>query len=921
MRYEQPFELDRRLHRIVDAVLDLPEKQRGAAIVALCGGDPKLESAVRRAVAPDEHADLERALAASGRTTAAMPRPTAGGTTLGPYHLLERLGEGAFGEVYVAEQAEPVRRKVAVKVLKPGMGSRQVIARFEAERQALAIMDHPHIAKIFDAGETPLGLPYFVMELVRGQPITAYCKEYRLSLRDRLALLIPVCEAVQHAHQRGIIHRDIKPSNVLVTVLDGRAIPKVIDFGIAKALGPTLADATIYTQFRQFIGTPAYMSPEQMALSAVDVDTRSDVYSLGALLYELVSGSPPFDAEALLKAGLDELRRVVRETDPPTPSSRVSSRDAASRTALASAMQMPSERLTSQLRGEVDWIVTKATERDRTRRYQSPLDLASDIEAYLSGAAVKAGPRSRVYLARKFARKHRVPLAIGGALALGLVATTVGTGIGLAREADAREKAVVSERLAKENEAAARAEREKAEKNARIATAAMNFLPGVFGAADPAAEGGRRDVTVAEMLDRAMEAADAGIDPRGLPLETEVVLQVRQTAAELYFWQGRSAAGREQAAKALALAESRFGADSLEAARALGAVISGHWFSPDARIDVAEGERLARRRLQILQAQGLANTALYADALHGLGLMLHAQSKFADTVAHYEQLVRLYDALPEPAPLGLATACLDVALNMVYAGRATEALAYARRGIEIHESTIASVAGERFLARPYAMLASVLIAFDRHDEAEAAARRSIEIHDRLRGGDHPYPQFERRALIWALLHNGKFDEAAPLRDRYRQIARERADATTAIQLEELTQEAFVARRTGRLAQALSMWLTAERAAFSGPTPPFTRGDPVVAFGVGELLGVHTDLDRPAEGLAIAVPVYDAVWKNLNAHGHASPDNPLLRRFARELLRAYLAVGDEASNAAARALRERYPDLTPAPGYQAEKAAQ
>ncbi|MDX2148094.1 MAG: serine/threonine-protein kinase [Planctomycetota bacterium] len=920
---QKPFEAESRVHRIVDAVLDLPESQRGPAIVALCGGDAKLEAAVRRAVAPDEQADLELALSGVVRTTPTLDEPMSGPSKFGPYYILERLGEGAFGEVYVAEQTEPVRRKVAVKVLKAGMGSRQVIARFEAERQALAIMDHPSIARIFDAGETPLGLPYFVMELVRGKAITAYCNENRLGLRERLALLVPVCQAVQHAHQRGIIHRDIKPSNILVTILDGKAMPKVIDFGIAKALGPTLTDATIYTQFRQFIGTPAYMSPEQMALSAVDVDTRSDVYSLGALLYELVCGSPPIDAETLLRAGLDELRRVVRETDPPTPSSRVGSCDAPSRTALASAMQIPADRLTTQLQGEVDWIVSKATERDRARRYQSPSELASDIEAYLAGAAVKAGPRSRVYMARKFARKHRVPLAIGGVLAMGLIATTIATSIGLSREAAARADAVRNERAALDNEkaaresaAAAQVERLRAEKNARIATAAMNFLPSVLEAADPAAEGGRRDVTVAEMLDRAMAAADTGIDSQGRAIEPEVVLQSRLTAANLYFWQGRSAEGFEQASKAMALAEATFGQNSLETAQALGAVVSGHWFSARPVRDLSEGERLARRRLALLKSLGHEQSAEYADALHGLGLMLHAQYKSAACVELYQQLVEIYDALPDPPPLGLATAHMDIALNLTGLGRADEAVTSARRGIMIHERVIQPRAGDRFLARPYAVLASALTGVERYEEAEAAARRSMEIHDRLRGSDHIYPQFERKVLIWTLLHQGKFEQALPLIQRYDQISKAGGSPPG---LEEVTRDAFIARRTGQHQRALQMWLFAERTAFEGPKPLFSKGDPAVAFGFGEFLGVLTDLGQPRDGLAKAVPVYDAVRETLRGSGHDSPTNSALRRLAAELLRAYEALGDAPSLQAARVLRDRYPGLVPAPGSEPKPA--
>jgi serine/threonine protein kinase len=899
---------DHRLHRIVDAVLDLPDAERERAIVALCGGDPSLEASARRAVAPGELANLEREIASMTPTAATAPDRAAASDRIGPYRLLERLGEGAFGEVYVAEQSEPVRRKVAIKILKPGMGSRQVIARFEAERQALAIMDHPHIARIFDAGTTPLGLPYFVMELVRGLPITAYCTEHRLSLRERLALFIPVCEAVQHAHQRGIIHRDLKPGNVLVTVLDGKPVPKVIDFGIAKALGPTLTDVTIYTQFRQFIGTPAYMSPEQMALSAVDVDTRSDVYSLGAVLYELVCGVPPFDAETLLKAGLDELRRVVRETDPPAPSTRVSSIDAGTRGTLASAMQVPADRLSGQLKGEVDWIVAKATERDRARRYQSPLDLAADLSAYLDGRAVTAGPRSRVYLARKFARRHRVPLAIGSAAALGLVATTIGTSIGLSREAAARAEAVASAGLARENEARANAQREQAERNMKIADGALEFLTDVLRSADPGHAGGRADVTVAEMLDRAVGAAGRGVDTEGRPLEPELVRRVRRAAAIVYYWQGEAEKGREQARKMLERAEADHGPDSLEAADALSMLVGWYWFG---RADPKEGERVVRRAMAIYERHGRTNEQPYRDVLHQLNLMLHAQFRYAEAVEISLALARQYDAMPDPPIVSWETAHHDVAINGLNLGRAQRSLVHIERCLEICRTRLPADRLDEYTARPYASLAAVLLALDRPAEAEAAARRSMELHTRLRGPDHPYPMYERFTLFSALVANNKLDEAEEL---LAAIDRLQARQGQAPGVFDMARRAILLRRRGMQEKALEIWNAAEERVFGGPTPRLPRGTPFTAGGFAERLGCLTDLGRAGEGLASAAADFEAVRATLAATGDDVPENSILRPFAAELLRAYEAVGDAASLAAARALRERYPGLNPAPGF-------
>jgi len=357
------------------------------------------------------------------------------GTRIGPYKLLEQIGEGGMGLVFVAEQTQPVRRKVALKLIKPGMDSRQVIARFEAERQALAIMDHPNIAKIHDGGTTSgepgsvsAGRPYFVMELVKGKPITAYCDQHQLPTRQRLELFADVCQAVQHAHQKGIIHRDLKPSNVLVEVHDVKPVVKIIDFGIAKAVGQQLTDKTMYTGIAQMIGTPLYMSPEQAGLSSLDVDTRSDVYSLGVLLYELLTGSTPFDGEALKKAGYDEMRRIVREDEPPKPSARLSTMHDQMLSTLAEQRGMEPRKLSQHLRGELDCVVMKALEKDRNRRYESASALAADVQRYLQDEPVLACPPSRRYRLGKFLRKNRT-----GVLTTAAVLTTVmvlGGGIG-----------------------------------------------------------------------------------------------------------------------------------------------------------------------------------------------------------------------------------------------------------------------------------------------------------------------------------------------------------------------------------------------------------------------------------------------------------------------------------------------------------
>jgi eukaryotic-like serine/threonine-protein kinase len=399
------------------------------------------------------------------------------GTVISHYKLLERLGEGGFGVVYMAEQQHPVRRKVALKLIKPGLDTKQVIARFEAERQALALMEHENIARVFDAGATSTGRPYFVMELVRGVPITTYCDTNHLSPRQRLELFVRVCDAVQHAHSKGVIHRDIKPSNVLVTLHDGVAVPKVIDFGVAKAAGQQLTDRTLFTQFAQMVGTPLYMSPEQAEMSGLDVDTRSDVYSLGVLLYELLTGTTPLDTERLKLAAYDEVRRIIREEEPPRPSTRLST--VAQLATIASNRGVEPKKLGLIVRGELDWIVMTALEKDRRRRYETASGLARDVKRYLSDEPVEACPPSATYRLRKFARRNKLALLTVSALLVMLLSLVVGLAIS--------NRIIAAERNDKTNALAlAEAQKQRAEANFwKAAVAVRDTVTNIAGGSLP----------------------------------------------------------------------------------------------------------------------------------------------------------------------------------------------------------------------------------------------------------------------------------------------------------------------------------------------------------------------------------------------------------------------------------------------------
>ncbi|MEW6745449.1 MAG: serine/threonine-protein kinase [Planctomycetota bacterium] len=557
------------------------------------------------------------------------------GRSIGPYRVLELLGEGGFGSVYRAEQAAPIRREVAVKVIKLGMDTKRVIERFELERETLAMMDHPSIAKVLDAGATESGRPYFVMELVRGVPITEYCDAARLPLRDRLELFTQGCHAVQHAHQKGIIHRDIKPSNVLVTLQDDTPVPKVIDFGIAKATGKREAETKLLTDYHFLIGTPEYMSPEQAGGGPFDVDTRTDIYSLGVLLYVLVAGTTPFDQETLRRAGYRDIQRIIREMPLPTPSQRASRLGPELETA-ASARRLAPQHLSKILRGDLDWIIMKALEKDRDRRYATAIDLATDIRRHLNDDPVEAGPPSAFYRIGKFVRRHRV-----GVLATTLAAAAVLAGLSLAAYGFVQATRAKTE-LKDQRDAAERArqgetaQREVAENHAVTAqreasrfAAANDYLQGMLAAVDPGNVQGN-DVTVRFVLDEAARKLQEG----SLADQPEVEASVRITIGQTYESLGLYEEAAVQLSRAEAVRREHLGAEhrnTLHARSLLGVLHHRQG-------DYVTSERLLRETLEaqrrtlgeddpetLFTMDGLA-VALWRQGRNGEAELLHRQA-------------------------------------------------------------------------------------------------------------------------------------------------------------------------------------------------------------------------------------------------------------------------------------------------------
>jgi len=583
---------------VFEAALELPPGQREAFLMREAAGDQDLLQRVRALLHASENGSDFLTTIPASPPLPAIEKP---GDRIGRYKLLEQIGEGGCGIVYMAAQEEPLRRQVALKVIKLGMDTRQVIARFEAERQALALMDHPNIAKVYDAGATTTGRPFFVMELVRGLRITDYCNEKRLPTRKRLELFIQVCQAVQHAHQKGIIHRDLKPSNILVTVNDGVAVPKVIDFGIAKATsGERLTDKTVFTAFHQFMGTPAYMSPEQAELTSVDIDTRSDIYTLGVLLYELLTGQTPFDGKELLQAGLDEMRRTLREKEPTRPSTLLSTLTADRLTATAQLQGLEPPRLINLVRGDLDWIVLKCLEKDRVRRYETANALLMDIQRHLSNEPVTARPRSRLQDFQKTVRRHKVGFAATAAV---MVALFFGLGI-------------ATWSLLKEKQARQRADTEAA-KSVQIARFLEDMLRGI----DPKATRERDTTLLRDILRNTSTRVSQDLTNQPL-----VEAHLANTIGNIYAALGDFENAEIMARNALALRQNGSASQATDLAESCFDLAHHLW----SQGKLTEAERVARDGLRFATNSTGEKNALIAKSLAQLGVIVQDQGRLTE---------------------------------------------------------------------------------------------------------------------------------------------------------------------------------------------------------------------------------------------------------------------------------------------------
>ncbi len=758
--------LPKRDAELFPELLQVPFDQRDAYLARVCGDDDALRERLKKLLeANNELGDfLDTPVHISRHARSAVSIGEKPGDLIGRYKLLEQIGEGGCGVVFMAEQREPVRRKVALKIIKPGMDTKSVIARFEAERQALALMNHPNIAKVFDAGATDSGRPYFVMELVRGVRITDYCEKHSLTTEARLALFIQVCQAIQHAHQKGIIHRDIKPSNILVTIAStGDALPVVIDFGIAKATtNQKLTDKTLFTAFEMLIGTPAYMSPEQAGLGNVDIDTRTDIYSLGVLLYELLTDSTPLETGELQKAGLDAIRRAILEKEPVTPSTRLSRMEEAALTTLAQRHRIEGAALVRKIRGDLDWIVMKSIEKDRTRRYVTADSLSRDVQNFLANEAVSARPPGAVYKFQKLVQRNKLLVLGVGVIGVLLITSLI----------------ILSTLLAKENQA-----RRQSQK-------VTQFLEHMLQGVGPSVARGRDTTMLQEILDQS--ASRVGNDLTNQP-EVEAELgglmgrlyyqigkypeseQMQRAALavnrKLYgaesaessaslndlgmvFWKEGKLADAEQAHhEALTIRRKLFGTNNADTARSMNALAS--IYTDEKRF--TEAEPMIREALAIRRSLFKGDNLEVADSLNSLGLMLVGEGRYAEAEVTVRELVAMRRRLSGNEDIDLAVALKVLGQAEGFDGKLEEEEASYNEAFAIEHKLLPEE--HPYVVKSIANLGEIMRVRGNVPEAHAVLKAAISIQSKLLGEDHPDTLSSLGSLAQALEAEGNWTEA------------------------------------------------------------------------------------------------------------------------------------------------------------------
>jgi len=658
---------------------------------------------------------------------------TPGALIAGKYKLLEELGTGGMGVVYLAEQMEPIQRRVALKIIKLGMDTRQVVARFETERQALAVMDHPNIARVFDAGATETGRPYFVMELARGIPITDYCDRHKLSARERLQLFIGVCQAVQHAHQKGIIHRDLKPSNILVVIQDDRAVPKIIDFGIAKATDHRLAQRTLFTEQGQLIGTPEYMSPEQAEMSGLDVDTRTDIYSLGVILYELLAGALPFDAGKLRSAAFGEIQRIIRETDPPKASTRLSTLKE-TKAEIAEKRGTDPGSLVKLLRGDLDWITMKAMAKDRTRRYSTASELAAEVERYLRYEPVTAGPPSAAYRLRKYVKRHKLGVAAAAAVLLIILVGTAGTTIGFLRAVRAEKKAV---------------------EEATTATRVSDFLVDLFKVSDPSEARGNT-ITAREILDRGAKKVEEEL--AGQPA---IQARLMDTMGQVFQSLGLFDQALPLLKSALEIRRNTQGDRSLDVASSL----QSYGYLLIAKGDYAAAEPLLQEALAVRRRLLGNGHADVASSLASLGELNYMKGNFERAEKFFRESLDLRRRTFGREHIEISNTLNDLAMTLKAKGDYGEAEPMYRESLAMRQKLLGS--DHPAIAQSLNNLGMFLYQMflnKKNDgvEAEKLLRQALEMNRRMLGNEHPEVSTNLNNLALLLREKGDYDQAIAL---------------------------------------------------------------------------------------------------------------------------------------------------------------